>query len=115
MGQIYVFMAYLADLPCFAPQTMTDTPSKQSVHSDGTILQSDSSSIPSYEETGTPVEVVSPLGYHVDWISVIFLVSSQEKSCYTLADGIGQNVSRTIGIGVFTTRELNVPSIESAP
>ena len=79
MGKFFVFMAYLADLPCFAPQTMTDTPSKQSVHSDGTILQSDSSSYHSDEETGAPVEVVSPLGYHVDWISVIFLVSSQEK------------------------------------
>ncbi|GAW07207.1 high affinity methionine permease [Lentinula edodes] len=35
---------------------------------------------------GAPVETVSPLGYHVDWISVIFL-----------------NVSRIIGVGVFVT------------
>lgn len=35
-------------------------------------------SFPSYEEaavtTGAPTEKVSPLGYHVDWISVVFLV-----------------------------------------
>ncbi|KAJ3758156.1 high affinity methionine permease [Lentinula raphanica] len=35
---------------------------------------------------GAPIEIVSPLGYHVDWISVIFL-----------------NVSRIIGVGVFVT------------
>ncbi|KAJ3782914.1 high affinity methionine permease [Lentinula aff. detonsa] len=69
---------------------MTDTPSKQSVYSEETIEQSfddDEASItPSEEDTGVPTETVSPLGYHVDWTSVIFL-----------------NVSRTIGIGVFTT------------
>ena len=36
--------------------------------------------LPSYEDaavtTGAPTEKVSPLGYHVDWISVIFLVGS---------------------------------------
>jgi hypothetical protein len=35
-------------------------------------------SLPSFEEaavtTGAPTEKVSPLGYHVDWISVVFLV-----------------------------------------
>ena len=34
--------------------------------------------VPSYEEAavniGAPVEVISPLGYHVDPISVVFLV-----------------------------------------
>ncbi|KAF6754530.1 high affinity methionine permease [Ephemerocybe angulata] len=47
-------------------------------------------SLPSYEDAavtdGAPVEKVSPLGYHVDWVSVIFL-----------------NVSKMIGTGVFTT------------
>ncbi|KAJ3764085.1 high affinity methionine permease [Lentinula raphanica] len=69
---------------------MTDTPSKQSVYSEETIEQSfdddEASNVPSEEDTGVPTETVSPLGYHVDWTSVIFL-----------------NVSRTIGIGVFTT------------
>ncbi|KDR67095.1 hypothetical protein GALMADRAFT_80163 [Galerina marginata CBS 339.88] len=45
---------------------------------------------PSYEDAavtvGAPTEKVSPLGYHVDWITVIFL-----------------NISRMIGTGVFTT------------
>jgi hypothetical protein len=40
-------------------------------------------------ESGAPVEKISPLGYHVDWISVIFL-----------------NVSKMIGTGVFTTRRF---------
>ncbi|KAJ3772734.1 high affinity methionine permease [Lentinula raphanica] len=69
---------------------MTDTPSKRSVYSEETIEQSfdddEASNVPSEEDTGVPTETVSPLGYHVDWTSVIFL-----------------NVSRTIGIGVFTT------------
>ncbi|KAG5651152.1 hypothetical protein H0H81_009667 [Sphagnurus paluster] len=48
-------------------------------------------SLPSYEEaavtTGAPVEKVSPLGYHVDSITVVFL-----------------NISKMIGTGVFSTR-----------
>ncbi|KAF8640320.1 hypothetical protein AX16_010215 [Volvariella volvacea WC 439] len=51
---------------------------------------SSTESLPSYEDaavtTGAPTEKVSPLGYHVDWISVIFL-----------------NISKMIGTGVFTT------------
>ncbi|KAG6834667.1 hypothetical protein H0H93_008187, partial [Arthromyces matolae] len=47
-------------------------------------------SIPSYEDAavtaGAPVEKISPLGYHVDSVSVIFL-----------------NVSKMIGTGVFST------------
>ncbi|TFK40147.1 high affinity methionine permease [Crucibulum laeve] len=47
-------------------------------------------SLPSYEDAavtaGAPTEKISPLGYHVDWISVIFL-----------------NISKMIGTGVFTT------------
>lgn len=68
---------------------MTDTPSKQSVYSEETITQSldgDEASItPSDEETGAPIETVSPLGYHVDWISVIFLVSSSRLSLSYIA------------------------------
>ncbi|KAF5326766.1 hypothetical protein D9619_004475 [Psilocybe cf. subviscida] len=48
------------------------------------------SEIASYEDAavtqGAPTEKISPLGYHVDWISVIFL-----------------NVSKMVGTGVFTT------------
>ncbi|KAK7685241.1 hypothetical protein QCA50_011604 [Cerrena zonata] len=47
-------------------------------------------SLPDYEEAvgaiGAPTEKISPLGYHVDWMSVIFL-----------------NVSKMIGTGVFST------------
>ncbi|RDB26216.1 High-affinity methionine permease [Hypsizygus marmoreus] len=47
-------------------------------------------SLPSYEEaavtTGAPVEKVSPLGYHVDSLTVVFL-----------------NISKMIGTGVFST------------
>ncbi|TFK28169.1 high affinity methionine permease [Coprinopsis marcescibilis] len=47
-------------------------------------------SLPSYEEaavtTGAPTEKISPLGYHVDAVSVVFL-----------------NISKMIGTGVFTT------------
>ncbi|KAF9484383.1 high affinity methionine permease [Pholiota conissans] len=35
---------------------------------------------------GAPIEKISPLGYHVDWITVVFL-----------------NISKMIGTGVFTT------------
>ncbi|GLB40162.1 putative high affinity methionine permease [Lyophyllum shimeji] len=49
-----------------------------------------SESLPSYEEaavtTGAPVEKISPLGYHVDAITVVFL-----------------NISKMIGTGVFST------------
>jgi hypothetical protein len=46
------------------------------------------SSVPTYQEaSGAPVEVNSPLGYSVGWITVIFL-----------------NLSKMIGTGVFSTR-----------
>ncbi|KAG6844225.1 hypothetical protein H0H87_008673 [Tephrocybe sp. NHM501043] len=51
---------------------------------------SSASSIPSYEgaavTTGAPVEKISPLGYHVDSMTVVFL-----------------NVSKMVGSGVFST------------
>ena len=41
-------------------------------------LQDEVVGVPSYEEAavniGAPVEEISPLGYHVDLISVVFLV-----------------------------------------
>ncbi|EAU85304.1 high affinity methionine permease [Coprinopsis cinerea okayama7 len=56
----------------------------------GVVSTVSSDSLPSYEDaavtTGAPTEKVSPLGYHVDAISVIFL-----------------NISKMIGTGVFTT------------
>ena len=43
---------------------------------------------PSYQEAmGAPVEGSSPLGYHVGWLTVIFL-----------------NVNQMIGTGIFSTR-----------
>lgn len=38
---------------------------------------------------GAPVEQVSPLGYHVGWVGILFL-----------------NISQMIGTGIFSTREL---------
>lgn len=46
---------------------------------------------PSYQEAaGAPVESSSPLGYHVGWLTVIFL-----------------NVNQMIGTGIFSTRAYN--------
>jgi hypothetical protein len=52
-----------------------------------------------------PTEQVSPLGYHVDWLAVIFLVSSYPLDTWIFLDS-EQNVSKMIGTGVFTTRAL---------
>ncbi|RBQ78112.1 hypothetical protein VDGD_21244 [Verticillium dahliae] len=44
---------------------------------------------PSYQEAaGAPVESKSPLGYHVNWLTVIFL-----------------NINMMIGTGIFSTRK----------
>lgn len=55
-----------------------------------TVATASNDSLPSYEEaavtTGAPTEKISPLGYHVDWVSVVFL-----------------NVGKMIGTGVFST------------
>lgn len=40
------------------------------------------------EAVGAPVETKSPLGYHVNWVTVIFL-----------------NVNMMVGTGIFSTRE----------
>ncbi|OTA96558.1 hypothetical protein M434DRAFT_19599 [Hypoxylon sp. CO27-5] len=52
-----------------------------------TIEKAENGSKPSYQEAaGAPVESKSPLGYHVGWITVIFL-----------------NVNQMIGTGIFST------------
>ncbi|PPR03676.1 hypothetical protein CVT24_007797 [Panaeolus cyanescens] len=50
--------------------------------------------LPEYEEaavtTGAPIEKVSPLGYHVDWISVVFLnVSKMVGTAGSILKGVG--------------------------
>lgn len=40
------------------------------------------------EATGAPVESSSPLGYHVGWVTIIFL-----------------NINQMIGTGIFSTRK----------
>jgi len=54
--------------------------------SDGGVDIVSSENLPSYEEaavtTGAPTETISPLGYHVDAISVIFLVCLPSFSSY---------------------------------
>jgi hypothetical protein len=51
-------------------------------------------SLPSYQEaSGAPVEKESPLGYEINWFTVIFL-----------------NIGQMIGTGVFSTRMPPPPS-----
>lgn len=53
-----------------------------------TRVKGGNGSKPSYQEAvGAPVESDSPLGYHVNWIAIIFL-----------------NVNMMVGTGVFSTR-----------
>jgi hypothetical protein len=54
-----------------------------------TLAKAGNGSKPSYQEAvGAPVESDSPLGYHVSWVTVIFL-----------------NVNQMIGTGIFSTRK----------
>ena len=54
-----------------------------------TVAKAENGSKPSWQEAiGAPVESRSPLGYHVGWLTVIFL-----------------NVNQMIGTGVFSTRK----------
>ena len=46
------------------------------------------------EAVGAPVEVKSPLGYHVGWMTVVFL-----------------NINQMIGTGIFSTRKSRDPFI----
>jgi hypothetical protein len=67
--------------------------SEASVIRDGdlafTLVQGGNGSKPSYQEAvGAPVESKSPLGYHVNWLTVIFL-----------------NINMMIGTGIFSTRK----------
>ena len=56
-----------------------------------TIERANNDSKPSYQEAaGAPVESKSPLGYHVGWLTVIFL-----------------NVNQMIGTGIFSTRKFH--------
>lgn len=66
-------------------------------------------SLPSYEEaavtTGAPVEKISPLGYHVDSLTVVFLVNTHITILpFCMLISPHQNVSKMIGTGVFSTR-----------
>ncbi|KAG4220649.1 hypothetical protein PC116_g30872 [Phytophthora cactorum] len=59
-----------------------------------TLEKAGNGSKPSYQEAaGAPVESKSPLGYHVGWLTVIFL-----------------NVNQMIGTGIFSTRKIFSPS-----
>lgn len=69
--------------------------SERSIIRDGelayTLAKGGNGSRPAYQEAvGAPVERHSPLGYHVGWITVIFL-----------------NVNQMIGTGIFSTRMEN--------
>lgn len=58
-----------------------------------TVAKAENGSKPSWQEAvGAPVESRSPLGYHVGWLTVIFL-----------------NVNQMIGTGIFSTRKANNP------
>jgi hypothetical protein len=51
--------------------------------------QGQNGSVPTYQEaSGAPVEVRSPLGYRVQWFTIIFL-----------------NIGQMVGTGVFSTRK----------
>lgn len=54
---------------------------------------------------GAPVEKNSPLGYHVGWISVLFLVLLLLPPCRVFKV-CRQNVSKMIGTGIYSTRKL---------
>lgn len=57
--------------------------------------QGGNGSLPTYQEaTGAPIEVDSPLGLGVGWITIIFL-----------------NMNNMIGTGVFSTREFGRPFV----
>lgn len=71
-----------------------DTSSDLEVVRDGdltyTVVKAQNGSGATYQEAvGAPVESKSPLGYHVGWVTVIFL-----------------NVNQMIGTGIFSTRML---------
>ncbi|KAI2631347.1 amino acid transporter [Hypomontagnella submonticulosa] len=74
-------------------QTVNANPSSSDIsviHDGGlayTVEKAENGSKPSYQEAaGAPVESKSPLGYHVGWLTVIFL-----------------NVNQMIGTGIFST------------
>ena len=91
-------MAFFRGLSRKAPEVEVTTTSidaaPRAVLTDGslefTVAQGGNSSLPSYQEaTGAPVETISPLGYYVGPVTVVFL-----------------NIGMMIGTGVYSTREL---------
>ncbi|KAJ0267977.1 hypothetical protein COL940_013846 [Colletotrichum noveboracense] len=75
------------------PVDVEASDSEHSIIRDGdlayTLAKGGNGSKPAYQEAvGAPVEKHSPLGYHVGWITVIFL-----------------NVNQMIGTGIFSTRK----------
>lgn len=77
-----------------AQVTATGTDAHHGFIGDGnlkyTIEESGNGSGPTYQEvSGAPVETSSPLGYYVGPVTIIFL-----------------NISKMIGTGVYSTREL---------
>lgn len=81
-----------------AAETSADaSDSEPSVIKDGDLVYTRTTtgngSKPAYQETvGAPVESDSPLGYHVGWITVVFL-----------------NINQMIGTGIFSTRMYSAP------
>lgn len=86
---------------CPKRQTVTESPDQahqsdieqSKIFHDGnlayTYVEAGNGSKPSYQEAiGAPVESKSPLGYHVGWLTVIFL-----------------NVNQMVGTGIFSTRK----------
>lgn len=80
-----------------ADQNYTSDSSDPALLRDGNLaftrVQGGNDAKPSYQEAiGAPVETNSPLGYHVGWLTIIFL-----------------NVNQMIGTGIFSTRMHHRP------
>ncbi|KAG7000034.1 High-affinity methionine permease [Fusarium oxysporum f. sp. conglutinans] len=80
-----------------ADQNYTSDSSDPALLRDGNLaftrVQGGNDAKPSYQEAiGAPVETNSPLGYHVGWLTIIFL-----------------NVNQMIGTGIFSTRVYQRP------
>jgi hypothetical protein len=76
-------------------QNRVQSPVRNRVHNekhgslDYVAQQGENGSVPTYQEaSGAPVEVRSPMGYQVQWYTIIFL-----------------NIGQMVGTGVFSTRK----------
>jgi hypothetical protein len=79
---------------------------------DSVATVSPGESVETLKAVGAPTEAVSPLGYHVNWLSVIFLVSLVGLLIAgTSADFDLQNVSKMIGTGIFSVREYLISTV----